>query len=141
MAHPSGIVVDIVGTNMTTNGRSCECHSCCGSVLEEDMVVRFRLVQVIVKGQEEDALAVYWVTGGVDRCRVGFLPRHLVKHHTDYNLKLAQITTLLKQSDNATERASGHHRGGVVRATLIQVDSKSVSTTKSKKRKQVDAKC
>ncbi len=70
--HPPGIIVQIVGTLMGDNGRSCEDHAACGSVLEEDMVVRLRRVQVLVEGGEETAIACIWVTDGVDRCRVGF---------------------------------------------------------------------
>ena len=70
-AHPPGIVVEIVGTLMGDRGRSCEEHSVCGSVLEEDMVVRLRKVQILVDGMEETAIACYWVTDGIDRCRVG----------------------------------------------------------------------
>jgi hypothetical protein len=48
--------------------------------LREDVVVRLRKVQVIVDGKEESAVAVFVVSDGIDRCRVGFLPRHLLKH-------------------------------------------------------------
>ena len=75
--HPPGVVVEIVGTLMGDRGRSCEEHAVCGSVLEEDMVVRLRKVQVLVDGCEETAIACIWVTDGVDRCRVGFLMRHI----------------------------------------------------------------
>ena len=65
--HPPGVVVEIVGTLMGNRGRSCEEHAVCGSMLEEDMVVRLRKVQVLVDGCEETAIACIWVTDGVDR--------------------------------------------------------------------------
>ncbi len=37
--HPSGIVVEIVGTEMSCQGRSCNEHENCGEVLKEDVVV------------------------------------------------------------------------------------------------------
>ena len=43
--HPPCVVIEIVGTLMGDRGRSCEEHAVCGSVLEEDMVVRLRKVQ------------------------------------------------------------------------------------------------
>jgi hypothetical protein len=46
--HPPGIVVEIVGTLMGDRGRSCEEHAVCGSVLEEDMVVHLRKVQIFL---------------------------------------------------------------------------------------------
>ena len=53
--------------------------------LKLDSLVRFREVQIIVKGKEETTLAVYWVTDGVDHCCVGFLPRHTVKYKEAYD--------------------------------------------------------
>ena len=98
--HPSGVIVEIVGTLMDSNGRSCEEHAVCGSVLVEDMVVRLRKVQVLVDGCEETAIACYWVTDGVDRCRVGFLMRHMVKHAAPCDGALAQVMRVF--SDDVT---------------------------------------
>ena len=77
--HPSGVTVEIVGISMNDRGRSCEEHDVCGSVLTEDSIVRFRKTQVIIEGREQSAIAGYWVSDGIDRCRIGFLPKHLVK--------------------------------------------------------------
>ena len=76
--HPTGVVVNIVGIHVSSNGRSCEEHQVGGSVLKLGSLVSFREVQIIMKGKEETALGVYWVTDGVDHCHVGFLPRHMV---------------------------------------------------------------
>ena len=83
--HPTGVVIDTVGINASSNGRSCEEHKVCSSVLNLDSLVRFREVQIIVKGKEETAFVVYWVTDGVDRSHVGFLPRHMVKCKEAYD--------------------------------------------------------
>jgi hypothetical protein len=37
-------------------------------------VVRLRKIQLMVKGKEETAIAVIWVTDRIDRCRVCFVP-------------------------------------------------------------------
>jgi hypothetical protein len=63
--------------------------------LEPDVVVRLRKVQLMVEGREEKAIAAIWVTDGMDRCRVGFLPRHMVKHAAHYDGSLAQVTRVL----------------------------------------------
>jgi hypothetical protein len=73
-------VVEIVVTLKADRGRRCEEHSCCGKVLEEDVVVCLRREQILVpnrlgKGyRKETAYTVNWVTDGQDRCRVRFLP-------------------------------------------------------------------
>ena len=120
--HPSGILVDIVGINASDKGRSCEEHANCGSVLKIDTLVRFRLVQISCNGQEETALAVYWVTDGIDRCRVGFLPRHLLKHQAAYNGKLAQVVEFVAESNSPADRAKSHRCYGLCRAVLVEAE-------------------
>jgi hypothetical protein len=38
--HPTGLVVEIIGTEVGDRGRSCEEHSNCGEVMAKDMVAR-----------------------------------------------------------------------------------------------------
>ncbi len=74
--HPSGITIEIVGTEASRNGRTCDAHEVCGSVLSDDIAVRLRKVQILnTKGAEETTIAAYLVSDGIDQCRVGFLPR------------------------------------------------------------------
>jgi hypothetical protein len=76
-------LVEIVGLQMSCQGRSCKEHELCGDeVLKEDVVVHLRTVQLVVDGKEEKTIEVVWVTEGMDRCRVGFLLRHMVRHAT-----------------------------------------------------------
>jgi hypothetical protein len=49
--HPSGIFVQIVGTQMSCQGRSCEEHEICSKVLKEDVVMRLRKIQMMVEGK------------------------------------------------------------------------------------------
>ena len=57
---------------------------CCGDLLKEDSVVCLRMERILVpnflagkgrKKREVTAITVNWVTDGIDRCRVVFLPR------------------------------------------------------------------
>ena len=90
--HPSPIVIHIAGTEADDPGRSCEEHLCCSEVLQEDVVVPLRRVQIQVGGKEETAIAAIWVTDGIDRCRVGFLQHHMMKHASRYDGAPAQVT-------------------------------------------------
>lgn len=121
--HPSGVVVDIVGIKRGDRGRSCEEHEVCGTVLSIDCLVRLRKVNLCVGGREEAAIAVYWVSDGVDRCRVGFLPRHFVKHYRAYDGKLAQVTEFLATSDSPGDVAKSNRCCGVCRAVLVEAES------------------
>jgi hypothetical protein len=75
--HPAGVVVEIVGTEMDDQGCFCEEHRNCSEVMGEDMVVRLQKVQIQVEGREEMAIVAYWVTDGIDHCRVRFLQCHM----------------------------------------------------------------
>ena len=45
--HPDEPLIEIVGIECSTNGRSCEEHNICGAVLSIDCVVRFRTIQTV----------------------------------------------------------------------------------------------
>ncbi len=76
--HPSGITVKIVGIEKGDRGRSCKEHDVCWMVVKEDTLLCLRKEQILVDEQEETAIACYWVTDGIDRCRIGILKRHMV---------------------------------------------------------------
>ena len=119
-SHPQGITVTIVGTKHASNGRTCEEHDVCGNVLELDMVVRLRRVQVQIDGKEEAAIAAFWITDGIDRCRVGFLPKHFLKHSRRFEGCIAQITDVYTDdSDSPTKRRLSQRNGGHCVATII----------------------
>ncbi len=68
--HPSGIILDVVGTTGTNRGCSCKEHACCGDILENDILVKLWREQILVPdniaggGQDE---------GGDDHhCQLGF---------------------------------------------------------------------
>ena len=65
-------------------------------------MVRLRKVQVVNdEGEEEAAIAAHWVTDGVDRCRVGFLDQHCIRHYKRYKGKLAQVVSIYGEDDNS----------------------------------------
>ena len=136
--HPSGITVEIVGIEASSNGRSCEEHNVCGSVLTEDVVVRLRKVQVVNgKGIEETAIAVHWVSDGIDRCRVGFLGRHLIKHCQHYDGALAQITEIYTaDSESPMKRKKNRHNVGCCIAALISTEPAATLSTPVQSRKR-----
>ena len=45
--HPSGITVEIVGIEANSDGQSCHQYDVCGSLVEEDVVLRLRKVQIL----------------------------------------------------------------------------------------------
>jgi hypothetical protein len=109
-------VVEIVETERGDQGRSCEERNInCGEVLTGDVVVRLRKVQILVEGKEEMAIAAVRVNDGIDRCHIGFLPRHMVKHVARYDGAVAQATHVFSgdpEASNTTEHRSFHKNHG-----------------------------
>jgi hypothetical protein len=104
--HPSGVVMEIVGTEMGDQGRSCEEHpNTCDEVLANNVVVRLQKVQIVVDGRKEMAITAYWVSDGIDCYHVGFLPRHMVKHAVRYNGALAQVTCVFSNNPMCSDTA------------------------------------
>ena len=71
------------------------------------------------EGTEEAAIAAYWVNDGIDRCRVGFLPRHCIKHSHLFEGKLVQVVEMLSQSKNKTARSKSNKNMGIALAAMI----------------------
>ena len=92
---------EIVGLRGITNGRSCECHDCCGKFLFPDDLVRFKLTVVDIEGKVEEAVKVVRIRDGTESCTVGFLPRNVATTRKDEFIgKFAQIIELYDKSDN-----------------------------------------
>jgi hypothetical protein len=68
------------------------------------------------------AIAAVWVTDGIDRCRVGFLKRHMVHHAAHFNGALVQVTPAFSfdpgSCDSAECRMYHHNRGSCL-ATIV----------------------
>ena len=133
--HPSGIIVDVVGIEEPSRGQSFDVHDTCGDIMAVDTIVWFRAVQLLGdQGKEETAIPAYWVTDGIDRCRVGFLPPDSVKHKSDFDGKLAQVTELLSKSTQAADRKKSHRNRGVSCIVIIEVEVKETPIFRSKRK-------
>ena len=60
---------------------------------------------------------------GIDQCRVGFLPCHLLKQQAAYNGKLAQIVEFVAESDSPADRAKSHWCYGLCRTVLVEAET------------------
>ena len=140
--HPTGLTVEVVGIEANSQGRSCELHETCGSLVEEDVVLRLRKVQVVVEGKEETAIAAYIVSDGVDGCRVGFLKRHMVKHWLKYEGSLIQVTEVFSgASESPTKRRLYHHNiGCCVAAVISSLPSEGVKESEEKSKGSAERK-
>ncbi len=106
--HLPGILVEIVGMEMSCQGHLCEEHNQCGEMLREDVVVHLRRVQLMVEGKEERMVAAVWVSDGINHCCVGFLHCHMVPHAALYNGALAQVTRVFNKIPDECNSAERH---------------------------------
>jgi hypothetical protein len=91
-------------------------------VLKEDIVVRLQKIQLMVEGKEETAITAIWVTGGIDRCHVGFVPRHMMRHAARYDGALRQVTRVFSsdpETCDSIERRLFFKNKGYCRASII----------------------
>lgn len=123
LIHPQGIQVEIVGIDESNRDRSCPIHPCCGQALAFDSVVRLRKKRIINDmNEEEDAVEAVLVTGGIDTCRVGFLPRYMLPDMDEFHCKLAQVSYFLKNSTKKTDVQKNERCRGVCRAHIIDAE-------------------
>ncbi len=146
--HPSSIIFDVVGTAGTDRGRSCEENVCCGNILESDVLVKLQRKQILVpdaitggKMKEETAITVNWVSNGIDRCHVGFLPRAFVMQGGIWDGVLCQVVEVFQKDDPSKLcRAKWHPNRGFARIAVIGTSKLpfSVGALPMKKEKGVD---
>ena len=118
--HPRGDTVEIGGVNSPTNGRSCEEYRICGEVVIKDVVLRLRKVQVQINQQEQSGIAAFWVSDGIDRCRVGYLPKAYVKNWKQYDGALVQVIEVYSaESDSPMKHQKFHRNHGLAVAVVI----------------------
>ena len=90
-----------------------------GYVLVDTLIFIFFILILPDFGAEETAVAAYWVTDGIDRCRVGFLPRHMIRRAHVYDGKLVQVVAMLAESENPHQRQYSRHNLGACKAVMI----------------------
>ena len=112
--------MDIVGIGIGDRGRSCEEHTVCGSVLQPDVLVRLLKEEIMVEGEIETAICVYWVTDSVEHCQVGFLPHFMIRYADSLNGLLAQVTDVFDEFTSSPElRTKVYHNHGFCRAVIL----------------------
>ena len=132
--HPHGDTVEIVGVNSPTIGRSCEEDHICGEVVIEDVVLRLRKVQVRMNQQEQSAIAAFWVSDGIDCCRIGYLPKAYVKNWKQYDGALVQVVEVYSgDSDSPMKHQKFHRNHGLAMAVIISSAEPCCPVTKKEK--------
>jgi hypothetical protein len=76
-------------------------------------------ITITDEGVEENAIGVFWVSDGIDRCLVCFLPRHCILNCARYDGRVAQIVEFLKNSEEPADRRRSKKMMGSIRAAFF----------------------
>jgi hypothetical protein len=114
-------LVEIVGIEEDSRGRSCEDHPCCGEYLKLGDLVIFKSMFITTdEGVYERAIAVHIMDGDDVSCLVGFLPRFHLIRSDHYEDRVAKVTQFLSESELRCDRARSFHNRGMALATFLQ---------------------
>ena len=98
------------------------------------MVLHLRKVQVLIDQQEQSAIAAFWVSDGVDRCRIGYLPKVYVKNWKQYDGTLVQAVEVYSgDSDSSTKLQKFHRNHGLALGVIISSPEPCCPVTKKQK--------
>ena len=111
---------EIVGLFMSTNGRHCTLHKCCGeSLLPNDLI---RLKEDVI-GEGDDTrmvLKAVKVKDGVESCHVGFISQAVLCFTKQkYANHFAQVLEIYQESDDPFKRRKSEKNYGMESFRLL----------------------
>ena len=84
------------------------------------MVLHLRKVQVLITQQEESAVVAFWVSGRIDCCCIGHLPKAYVKNWKQYEGALVQVVEVYSgDSDSPMKHQKFHRNHGLAVGVII----------------------
>ena len=84
--------------------------------------------------QEHSAIPAFWVSNGIDCCRVGYLPKAYVKNWKQYDGALVQVVEVYSGvSDSPMMRQKFHRNHGLAMAVIISSAEPCSPVAKKKK--------
>jgi hypothetical protein len=122
-------VVDIVGLDSESLGRSCTQHLCCGHSLKENDILfctwQIQLIENSTLGEPEEVEQVYKVAeDGLAYCHVGYLPKRLFCKYgpKQFDQLFVRVLKDYRISDNSHEQSRSHHFYGMALGKTIRDD-------------------
>ena len=101
--------------------------------MEEDSLVRLQKRQVYINGYEQSGVGVYSVSNGMDRCLVGYLHCHQVKHLNKLEGALCQVTEVYSDNSDSPMKWHKHKKnfGCAIAAIVSSTEPKKVTKGKN----------
>ena len=104
--------------------------------MAEATLVQLRKHQVFINGHEQSAVGVYWVSDGVDRCLVGFLPCHQVKNLNKLEGALCQVMEVYSGNSESPTKCHKHKKNSGCAIVVIVSSQVPNKVRKAKKTTQ-----
>jgi hypothetical protein len=117
--------LQFVGLYGSSNGRSCDRHSCCGEHVRVGDLVRLvkTVVTINISGTQpyEEAVKIVKIEDCVESCTVGFIPRnHMKLHKVIQNIdEFCIVSELYKVSSNNYKRMTSHRNLGMAGINFV----------------------
>jgi hypothetical protein len=122
-------VIDVVGLDSESHGRSCTQHLCCGhSVKVGDILFctwQIQLIEHSNLSEPEEVIQVHKIApDGLAYCHVGYLPKRLFRKYGPKQFDFFFLRVLIdyRISDNSHERSRSHHFYGMALTSIIRDD-------------------
>lgn len=124
MALSELTVLDVIGVDNESDGRSCTSHAICGHFVTINSILVCKwAVQEFGEGPEE-CVQVWRVSpqDGLANCHVGYIPRRYFKRNTpkEFENLVLEVSEDLRISDNSHERQRSHRNYGLVVCNIIR---------------------
>ena len=113
---------EIWGLTLSTFGRSCERHDCCGETLQKDQVLRFKKIRITCgpNGETEEAIVAIRIEDGCETCKVGYIPPRVVMYEADkYEGKEGQVISVYEDEDDLVYKNKAKLHNGVASFRLF----------------------
>jgi hypothetical protein len=127
-------VLDVVGIDSETHGRSCTAHLCCGhNVKVGDILFCSWQIQLIddeddlENAEPEEVIQVHKVDmDGHAYCHVGYLAKRVFRKYgpKQFDKMFLRVKVDYRISDNSHERCRSHHYHGMALCSIIRDDNR-----------------
>ncbi len=112
-------LIDIVGLESESNGRSCPDHEICGYIVKEGDILHLQETSVRIGDSTEYAIKASLLNSDSGCCVVGFIPKRLLKASYIKRVKFVQVLKLYSDSDNRQDRRRSKQNCGMALCKIM----------------------
>jgi hypothetical protein len=105
--------IEIYGLNMSSNGRQCINHFCCGNSIYQGSLLKLHSTHVVICNEVEYAIKAVSLDEESYGCTVGFIPCFLLNDSEHLDNQILQVCLLYDSDLNKSRREYSKQNGGI----------------------------